>query len=145
MGHLRTYNDHVHALLDRLGSLALDGGDALVDAVDAPRVALHCLSRSHGTPFNGRGRGGCGLFWKARSLRSDMSSHGPADLGFDCSGRGSKRCKKIEIRAKSVIPLLRERIILMYPAPKYRKESVFDGSFTRLTVESLNIRFLAGA
>lgn len=53
--------------------------------------------------------------------------------------------KKIETREESVIPLLRERIILMYPAPKYRKESVFDGSFTSLTVESLNIRFLAGA
>lgn len=53
--------------------------------------------------------------------------------------------KKIEMREKSVIPLLRERIILMYPAPKYRKESVFDGSFTSLAVESLNIRFLAGA
>lgn len=50
-----------------------------------------------------------------------------------------------ENRDQSVIPLLRERIILMYPAPKYRKESMFDGSFTSLMVESLNIRFLAGA
>lgn len=48
-------------------------------------------------------------------------------------------------RGKCVIPLLRERIILMYSAPKYRKESVFSGSFTSLVVESLNIRFLAGA
>lgn len=65
--------------------------------------------------------------------------------GFDRSSRRKTICKKIEIRGKSVIPLLRERMILMYPAPKYRKESVFGGSFTRLTVESLNIRFLAGA
>lgn len=65
--------------------------------------------------------------------------------GFDCSIWRKKICKKIEIREKSVIPLLRERIMLMYPAPKYRKESVFGGSFTSLTVESLNIRFWAGA
>lgn len=66
---LRTYHDHVHALLDRVSPLALDGGDAFVDAVDAPRVALCCLRRPHGTPFDGSGRGGGGLFWKARSLR----------------------------------------------------------------------------
>lgn len=65
--------------------------------------------------------------------------------GFDCSIRRKKICKKIEIKEKSVIPLLKERIILMYPAPKYRKESMFGGSFTSLMVESLNIRFLAGA
>lgn len=33
-------------------------------------------------------------------------------------------------REKCVIPFLRERIILMYSAPKYRKESVYGGSFT---------------
>ena len=35
--------------------------------------------------------------------------------------------------------------MLMYSAPRYRKESVFAGTLTSLTVESLNIRFLEGA
>lgn len=40
------------------------------------------------------------------------------------------------------VPFLRDRITLMYSAPKYKKESVFDGSLTSCTAESLNIRFV---
>lgn len=46
---------------------------------------------------------------------------------------------------KCVVPLFMDLIILVYSAPKYRKESVFGGTFTSRVVESLNIRFLAGA
>lgn len=129
------YHNLFHAILHCGGILAFNGGAIFAHAVDAPRVTLGCLGVAHGTPFNGRGCSGRGLVWK-----SDVRhNHKP----------GSAVClmvcmlTRVFYRLMFTVPLLRERTMLMYSAPKYRKESVFAGRRTSCTVESLNIRFLA--
>lgn len=60
------YHNLFQALLNCGGFLAFNGGDVTLHTLDAPCVTLVFLSEAHGTPLNGTGCSGWGLFWKAK-------------------------------------------------------------------------------
>lgn len=133
--HLRvSYHDHFQARINCGGRLAFNVGDITHHAVDAPGVTLGCFRSAHGAPFNCVGWWGwrdvCGVITVRLNLWFNKC------VIFVCVLFFCFWC---------TAPFLRERMLLMYSAPRYRKESVFRGSCTSFTVESLNIRFLAGS
>lgn len=130
-----SYHDLFQALLNCGGRLAFNAGDIILHAVDAPGVTLGCFSFAHGAPFNGVGCRGwrdlCGVITIRLNLWFNKCVIFVPFFFFFCFW--------------CTAPFLRERMLLMYSAPRYRKESVFRGSRTSFIVESLNIRFLAGS